>query len=247
MSRYRASLIHLLISAVLVGSVAVVVLWLWYPEPVFEVVDAFPMIRLFVGVNLVLGPLLTLAVYKHGKRGLQFDLYVIALTQIAVLVFGAYTLHDEKPHYLVFAIDRLEFISKKHVDQSAVRFDELRTKRFANLVEVFARLPEDPDEYQRYVDSVMFEGKPDLERRAEYWEPWSSGADVIRRQIKLIGDIKPESSGERENLRQAIDNHQETHPNLGMLPIGGVEKDIGMLLDVDTLEILDVLNVNPWN
>jgi hypothetical protein len=62
-SRYRASLFHLMISAVLVGSVIGIIYWAWYPEPSFEVLGAFSMIRLLVGVDLVIGPLLTLIVY----------------------------------------------------------------------------------------------------------------------------------------------------------------------------------------
>ena len=113
MSRYRASLIHLLISGLLVGNVIGVVLWVWYPSPTFEAVGAFSIIRLLIGVDLILGPLLTLIVFKQGKPGLKFDLTVIALTQIAALVYGTYTLYKEKPDYMVFSIDRLEFVSKK--------------------------------------------------------------------------------------------------------------------------------------
>lgn len=246
MSRYRASLIHLMISALLAGIVVGIIYWVWYPEPTLTVVGAFPIILLLIGVHLVIGPLLTLIVYKHGKPGLKFDLSVIALMQIVALTYGSYRLYEEKPHYVVFAIDRLEFVSKKQVDRSAIRFDESQTRRFANLVLVFARRPEDPEEYQRYFDSVVFDGMPDLESRAEYWEPWSDGVDFIRQRVKAVEEVKPSSPDEQVNLRQAIDKYAEDHPNLGILPIGGVEKDVGMLLDRDTLEIIDVINANPW-
>lgn len=246
MSRYRASLIHLLISAVLVGNVIGAVIWVWYPKPTFEVLEVFPIVRLLVGVDLGIGPLLTLIVYKHGKPGLKFDLTVIALIQIVALAYGSLRLYEEKPDYLVFAVDRLEFVSKNRIDQSLFVHDESQMKRFANLVQIFARSPEDPEEYRRYFDSITVEGKPDLESRPEYWEPWSDGIEVIRNKVKSIEDIKPASADERENVEQAIDKYSGAHPNLGLIPIGGIEKDMGMLVDRDTLEILDVLNANPW-
>ena len=194
MSRYKAALIHLLISAVLVGNVIGIVIWVWYPKPTFEVLEVFPIVRLLVGVDLGIGPLLTLIVYKQGKPGLKFDLTVIALIQIVALVYGSYRLHEEKPDYLVFAVDRLEFISKNRIDPSLFAYDESQAKRFANLVQVFARTPEDPEEYQRYFDSIVDDGKPDLESRPEYWEPWSEGIDVIRKKVKSIEDINPTSA-----------------------------------------------------
>jgi len=244
MSRYRASFIHLLISATLVGTVFAVVFWVWYPKPAFEVASAFPIIGLLVGVDLILGPLLTLIVYKHGKPGLKFDLSVIVLIQVTALVYGAYTLHDEKPNYIVFSVDRLEFVAKKQIDQTVIRYDELRSKPFAELIRVFARSPEDPDEFQRFLDSVVFEGKPDLESRAEYWEPWAAGADVIRSQIKQPEDLEPASPREKAAVQKAIDRYADI--NLGVLPIGGIERDIGILMDQDTLEILGVLHANSW-
>jgi len=245
MSRYKASLIHLCISAVLVGTVIGIAYWIWYPGPTLEVVGAFPLIKLLVLVDLVIGPLLTLVVFVHGKPGLKFDLTVIALLQISTLVYGSYKLFDEKPDYLVFAIDRLEFVASKQIDESAMQFEGSATEQFARLTQVFARLPENPEEYQRYLMSVM-DGQPDLERRAEYWESWAAGADAIRSSVKPIDAINAISPKESENIRQAIENYGDQHPNLGVLPIGGIERDLGMLIDGDTLEVLDVLDANPW-
>jgi hypothetical protein len=166
--------------------------------------------------------------------------------QITALLYGSYRLYEEKPYYMVFAIDRLEFVAKKAVDQSAIRFDELREKKFGKLIQVFARPPEGTEEYQRYLDSIIFDGKPDLERRPEYYEPWSAGADTIRQRIKPIEDIRPVTPREKKNVQKAIDKYVATHRNLGILPIGGIERDVGMLLDRDTLQILAVLDANPW-
>jgi len=246
MSRLQAALIHLLISALVVGTVVGFVYWLWYPEPTFSIAGVLPIVFMLVGVDLVLGPLLTLIVYKHGKKGLRFDLSVIALVQVAALVYGANILYEEKPHYLVFTIDRLEFVAQKDIDPLVMRFEEDKTGRFAGLVMVFARRPEDPEEFQRFFDSTVFDGQPDLERRPEYWEPWSEDSEEIREKVRPIEEIATESADEQENLRLAIEQHKSDHPRLGILPIGTVEENIGMLVDQDTLEIIDVIYVNPW-
>jgi len=246
MSRYRAALIHLLISIVPIAIIIGVAVWVWYPAPSLEALDAISIIRVVLAVHLVLGPLLTLVVYKEGKRGLKFDLIVIALMQVAALTYGSYKLYNEKPDYLVFAVDRLEFIPGKQIDRSALRYEELRTKPFGELVYVFARPPEDPDEFQRYLSSVTFDGQPDLERRAEYWEPWAAGSNEIRSQLKSLDDIITPTAEARRTVQQAIDDYASAHPELGVLPIGGIDKDIGILLDQESLEILGVFNANPW-
>lgn len=245
MSRFRASFIHLCISAVLVAAVLFVVLTVWYPHPLLEVAGALPVVQLLVLVHLVIGPLLTMVVYVQDKAGLKFDLVVIGLLQIAALFYGSYRLYDEKPDYLVFAIDRVEFVSSKQIDESAMQFDGADTEQFGNLPQVIARPPVNPEERQRYLESLV-SGQPDLERRTEFWAPWTTGAAAIRNRVKSIDEIKASSDRESENIRQAIAEYGDSHPNLGVLPIGGIQRDLGMLIDRDTLEVLDMLDVNPW-
>lgn len=241
LSRFKASFIHLLISAALVGSVFTVVFWAWYPSPAFEVAGASSIIVLLVVVDLVLGPLLTLVVFKQGKPGLKFDLTVIALVQLAALLYGSFTLYEERPYYLVFSVDRLEFVARKDIDESELRFDALRDKPVDELIRVFARAPDDADEFQRFLDSVIFDGKPDLERRAEFWEPWQAGIDNIRDAITPVAELDLASEQERAALDKAVARHKGRHENLGTLPIGGIEEDLGVLMDIDTLKMLEII------
>ena len=246
MTRFQASRIHLGISAAVVGTVLAIVFLLWYPGPTFEIAGAITPVLVLIGVDLVLGPLLTLIVYKHGKPGLKFDLAFIAAVQLVALFYGSFTLYSERPHFLVFAVDRVALVAEKHIDTALISYESLTEKSFGRLTNVFARKPEDQDEIQRFLDSVLFEGMPDLERRTEYWEPWESGSEVIRSAITSLADFEPASELEREELADAIARHGREHPRLGLIPIGCIEEDLGMLMDQDSLLPLDVIRVNPW-
>lgn len=244
MTRYRASAIHLAISASVVGVVLATVFLLWYPGPSFEISGARTPVFVLIGVDLMLGPLLTLIVYKEGKRGLKFDLAFIASVQLIALFYGAGTLHAERPTYLVFAIDRISLVSHKNIDHSLIQHDELGQKSFGELLNVFARPPADAEELNRFMNSVFFEGMPDLDRRTEYWEPWDAGADIIRGAIIPLQNFETDSEIEQREISDAIARHE--HTRLGFLPIGGIDDDIGLLVDMDSLVPLDVIRVDPW-
>ena len=246
MTRFQASRIHFAISAAIVGTVLAVVFLAWYPGPTFEIAGARAPVFVLVGVDLVLGPLLTLIVYTEGKKGLKFDLAFIATVQLVALVYGSYTLYSERPSYLVFAIDRVSLVSAKTIDTASILHEELTHKRIGKLINVFARKPQDPEEFRRFMDSVLIQGMPDLDRRTEYWEPWESGSDVIYSAITSLDDFEPASELEQKELAAAIQRHGREHPRLGFLPIGEIEADIGMLIDLDSLLPLDVIRVDPW-
>ena len=104
MSRLRAFLVHLSLSAAVVGSVFAVVFLVWYPESYFEVVGAWYLVRILFIVQIVLGPLLTFIVFKPGKPGLKFDLSVIALVQVVALVYGTVVIYPvDQCYYLAGA------------------------------------------------------------------------------------------------------------------------------------------------
>ncbi len=246
MTRYKASSIHFFISASIVSVIFSIIFFVWYPGPTFQIAGAMGIVLVLVGVDLVLGPTLTLIVYKEGKRGLKFDLAVIAMIQLAALVYGSYIFYQERPYYIVFAVDRFNLVTEKQIDKSKILYPELLEKPFADVIKVFARLPEDPEEFQVFLNSVMFDGAPDLEARPEYWEPYGEGNEIIMEATKPLADLKRTSDQDERRVQQAINKYQANHPRLGYIAIGTLDEDIGMIMDMDTSEPLGVIDVDPW-
>ncbi len=105
MSRWQAFGIHLAISMLLLLAMLAIILLLWYPGLLFSVDGGWTGLRIVIGVDLVLGPLLTLVVFKAGKPGLKFDLSCIAAFQLICMTAGMWIVYDERPLALVLAYD----------------------------------------------------------------------------------------------------------------------------------------------
>ncbi len=218
MSRLRGFLIHLSLSAAVVGCVFAVVFFLWYPRPYFEVVGAWYLVRLLVFVDVVLGPLLTLIIFKSGKPGLKFDLTFIALVQVAALIYGTGIIYQERPYYLVFSVDRFEVVARQDVDVTQIKYDALREKPWTGTVKVFARLPDDPVALSTFTEEVVFEGKPDLERRAEFWHPYADYArDAPARALPVEASLT-EIEDVAGRAPRIIERHRDDHARMGYVP-----------------------------
>lgn len=116
MSRFKASLLHLLMSALIIGTVVGVVISLWYPLSLLHVSGIDGLIMLIAMVDLTAGPLLTLVVYKHGKRGLKLDLALIGIVQLALLSYGIWVLSQNRPVFMVASVDRFEQVRAIDID-----------------------------------------------------------------------------------------------------------------------------------
>lgn len=160
MSRWKAGAIHFSISLVIFFGLLAVILFLWYPGILFGIDGGRAGLQLLIGVDLVAGPLLTLVVFKAGKKGLKFDLSCIAFFQVACLVAGMWIVYSERPMALVLAYDTIYSVNT----QDLLEYDR------------------DPDVLESYPGSypkLVYVELPESEFAAEF--------ALIRSQF--IGDI----------------------------------------------------------
>ena len=123
-----AFLIHLTISTAIIGVVFALIFFFWYPPPYFEANGAWSVISVLVMVDLVMGPVLTLVLFKKGKPGLILDLCIIAAVQLTALIYGINVVYGERPYYLVFAVDRFEVVGKIEIDADKIKYPDLKLK-----------------------------------------------------------------------------------------------------------------------
>ncbi len=102
MSRFSAFSYHMAISLVIFAILAYLIVEVWYPEFFFTIDGGWEGIRIVIGVDLVLGPLLTLVVYKAGKPGLKFDLSCIGVLQSLCLIAGVFVIYTVRPLYFIY-------------------------------------------------------------------------------------------------------------------------------------------------
>lgn len=102
MSRIKAAVIHFLISLTIVSAIIIIMLALWYPGEYFNLMGGQKLIYLIAGIDIFLGPLLTLVVFNAKKKFIKFDLTCIAILQIAAMSYGLYVMFQARPIFTVF-------------------------------------------------------------------------------------------------------------------------------------------------
>jgi len=102
-NRFVAFATHLGISFLLFAALAAVIKFLWYPGVLFEIEGGWEGIKLIAGVDLVIGPALTLIVYNTQKPQLRRDLIVIGLLQALCITGGMGTVAYTRPIAVIYA------------------------------------------------------------------------------------------------------------------------------------------------
>lgn len=102
-NRWQAFALHLLLSLGLFIAMCIIIVVFWYPGVLFSTEGGWQGVRLIASIDFVIGPILTLIVYKTGKPSLKFDLTVIGLLQAACISYGMYVVNHSRPAVVAYA------------------------------------------------------------------------------------------------------------------------------------------------
>ena len=247
MSRWKAAGRHLLISVALMSIVGALLLSVWYPPPYFHAAGADKLMLLLVGVNLAIGPLLTLIVFRAGKRGLGFDLIAIALLQIAALAYGFSVMTQSRPVFLVGAVDRFILVSANEVndeDLAAGSTEEFRSRSWTGPRLVAAELPVDAKERSDLIDLAL--AGRDIQNQPKYYHPYvSSGRNLLAR-AKTLAQLRQKTATDQDIVDAWLRRTGRDEASIVWLPLQARKDDLVMLLDAQSAEPLQALAIDPW-
>lgn len=246
MTRFRVFQLRLLASAALLLLVFAVVRLLWYPGAYFSISGAFKQFLVLAAVVIVVGPVLSAVVYKPGKKGLTFDLWVLTGVELLVVLVAGYLLFQRQPHFAVFAVDRFEAVARAEVDISKLQtaLDTTRPGHAPRLV--FAKLPDDPEVHSRLIDETVFYGMADIDRRPEFWEPYTNAIPVIKKVALPLDDLLHGDDVQQRTVAGWLSATDSVATDYICLPLRGRAGDATIILHADTVFPVATLAVDPW-
>jgi hypothetical protein len=190
--------IHFIATALMAAIAAALIFLVWYPHPFELMVRGLELFELVVMCDLALGPLLSFVVFNRAKTrlALTVDYTVIAIVQIAGLVYGVYAVAESRPVYVAFCVDRYEVVAARDLKPSELAQADPRYRgvSLTGPRYVAVRTPEKEHE-QSLMDELG--GNPPFARPKWYVEIPTLLPDILNRAKpleeleKLHGETKP--------------------------------------------------------
>jgi len=224
--KLRAFAIHLGSSAAIVGAIAALMLLIWYPQPWFEHDGGWTVFRLILLVDVVLGPLLTLIVYRRGKPELRRDLGIIVAMQLGALAFGVTTMLQHRPVFLVYAENNFFTVTWKEVREGTRdpgRLELISTPLAAGLPMVYLQMPADAAK-RAEIRTARERGGPAVSSHGDYYEPMTRQhwTEVLRTEsdIEDLAAKEPDIKAELDRFKaKHMTKKQQPLRNFVFLPV----------------------------
>jgi hypothetical protein len=247
LNRWQASALHLALSAAVALLVVTLMLVVWYPRQYFTAMGGDTLILILIGVDVVVGPLITLIIFDPKKKGLRFDLTVIAAMQLAALAYGGSVMFEARPVYNVFVVDRFEVIAANAVDAEsrAKAGAEFRSLPLTGPRIIAARQPDDAKRQADIVLSAM-NGGPDLANLPELYVPYEQFRQEAAKSARPLADLAKRQPQDADAIRAFVAASGRAEDALGFLPMKARNKDMAVIVDRASGEVAGILPIHPW-
>ncbi len=250
-SRLKASGIHLGVSLAIALCAALLVFIIWYPYPYREISGGRELFLLVIVVDVIMGPLMTLAVFNTAKprKELCLDLCVIGLLQLAALAYGLWTVAVARPVHLVFEFDRFRVVHAIEVDPGLLSLAPEGLRQLPLTGPTLLSVREFKDAKESF-DATMaaLDGAP-LGARPDLWQNYEMAKPQILRQAKPLAELKTRFPADIVGIDNALASALASGrkiSDIGYIPMIGRKTFWTVLIDTKTAEVIAFVPIDSF-
>lgn len=231
--RIRYFLGHLTCSIFFGFLLVALVFLVWYPAPLAYAEGVTVIFLMLLAIDVTLGPLLSLLVYKEGKKTLKMDLSIIILIQFMALSYGVYAITQSRPAWIVQTGWVFEVVPANAVDgKDQIKAEsQYQSNSFMGLKWVAVNDAKNPNN-SFAVPQLMPSTYADL----------SLARTRLHQHALALDDLT------QFNPKQDVERILQEYPEANSwMPLRTTGLGLVVLLNKEQGKVIGVVNLRPWD
>jgi hypothetical protein len=233
---------HLAISFFIALIVVGIVFFIWYPSPLAKAVGVTHIFLMMLAIDVIIGPLLGLLVYKEGKKSLKIDLGIIILIQIIALGYGVYSIAQGRPAWLAYNVDRFELVRNNEILTEQITQARPQYQQPSWLKPQFVGVEFAKDKNIRG-DEMFAEvlGGISIAQKPERYVPLDKVKNQIQQRAQNLDLLK------QFNDNVLVEKILFSYPQAtAFVPLKANVVDMTVLINKEKGEVVKIVDLRPW-
>ena len=244
MNRVKATGIHILISIVIVLSVLTTMYLLWYPNAYFALMGGQKLITVLASVDIFLGPLLTFAVFKSGKKGLKFDLVCIGVLQIVALSYGVYVMFQARPVFTVFNKNKFQISGVVEItpeELAKAKNPNWRSLSISGPILVAIGVPDKKDKKESMFARIETDSAYRYPRLYDHYE---NHRNEVINSGKPLATLSNFSLNNKVIIEKFLSRINRPQSDFLFVPISSELEEMSVVVDVKTGNFIEIIDAH---
>lgn len=246
--RLQASALHFSLSVLVAALAAMLVFGLWYPYPYREISGGRELFLLVVAVDVIMGPLITLAIFDRRKpwAELRRDLLVVVLLQLSALGYGLWTVAMARPVHMVFEIDRFRIIHAIEIPDELMQHTPSGVTALPYTGPTLLALRPFKDGQEQLEATMAALQGVSLSSRPDLWQSYDASRPDVLRMAKPVGQLKQRFPEQVVAIDAALAGLGAAADAARYLPLAGRKSFWTVLVDGRNGDILGYLPLDSF-
>lgn len=240
--RFKFFIGHFCISLFIASIVVGVVFFIWYPFPLAKAVNVTHIFLMMLMIDVIIGPVLGLLVYKEGKKTLKFDLAVIILIQLSALCYGIYSIAQGRPVWIVYSVDRFELVKNNEIIDENLQNarPEYQYPSWLGPQFIAMQLSLDREQRSKEMFDEVFSGVSLAQHPERYVKLSTVKAQIQQRAKKL--DLLDQYNDQLV-IKQTLAKYPQA---TAFVPLKANAVDMTVLINKEKGEVVKIVDLRPW-
>lgn len=237
--RLKFFLGHLSVSIAIALLVVSLVFHIWYPAPLAKALGVTQLFLMLIVIDVMLGPVLGLLVYKEGKKTLKFDLATVVILQLSALGYGIYSIAEGRPVWIVydtatFTVIKNSDIETKNIEQAKPEYQQpsLFKPQYVSL----------NADLKPAMQSLLHSSSQSTASRYPIYYTNLSNAK-LRMQFSALPVKFLENYNDKSKVDKVVKQYPKADAWVGLsAPI----EDMVVLINKEKGEVVKIVDLRPW-
>jgi hypothetical protein len=191
----------------------------------------------------VLGPGLTLVVFKPGKKSLRFDMTVILLLQFSALIWGVHSVYTERSGSAVFYWGKFTCVTYNNTDKMNMGPISNGPSGVQKLA--FLKAPETVDSFHDFVGKAFKNNSSEIYYYADKIVPLDKKVAANLGRYKLdIKQLRKKNARFAEKVESYVKQNPGSDSIYKLIPLSCRYGNAMAVFDMDKLRIEKLININ---
>jgi hypothetical protein len=246
--RLKVSAIHLGLSLTIAALAAALVFGVWYPYPYREISGGRDLFFILVTVDVILGPLLTLAVFNRRKAWpvLRQDLIVIATLQLIALSYGLWTVCAARPVHMVFEFNRFKVVHAVEIPPSELSKTPAGINALPLTGPTLLSLRAFKSESEKVDRTFADFAGVGLSSRPDMWQTYASAVPEILKEAKPVSQLKTKFASRASDIDRVLRDAGGNPETALYVPLIGRDHFWTVFMDPVDAHILSTMPLDPF-
>lgn len=240
-NRIRFFLAHLSVSAIIAVIAICIVYFVWYPAPLGKALGVLHLFLMLIVIDVIVGPLFSLLVYKEGKKTLKFDLAVVILLQVCAFIYGFYHIAQGRPAWIVYGDRVFNLVKNSDIEQNGVERAKEAYKHVGYWGPEYVALDSN---MSKSAQKELLAQTPMSNSAIRYPVNYTALEDA---KLRMQYGALPMKMLEHYNEKTDVENVVEDYPSANAwIGLAAPAKDMVVLINKEKGEVVKIVDLRPW-